>query len=393
MAFLDETGVTTLTSDIKALTDATYPANATIINAYSSSSAYAVGDFCIYGGLFYKCNTAVPSGESWTPSHWTQTNVTSEWGTKMVVLSYGSSTWADFQAAFDANAVVYCKASSNSNPATGNQGRMAFMAYVGYSGSTINNVEFQYYRSVSTHSASQQGDQVFIYKLESTNGGKWTVTTREASSKVAAGTGLTSSYSSGTITLAADMSAIETGIGLDERYGVVISDTEPTNPNVNGWIDTGTASTESIPQIDDTQTSSADTYSSSKIDSTYLSYDSVQSLTAAQTVQAFSNIGFLSGNNYIKFPNGLLIQYGINSFTSLTNGILSTTITFGQSFVNTDFIVITTASRNGTAYITSVIGDCNASANITHTKTTAVISAKGTNVNCGFNWLAIGRWK
>ena len=100
-----------------------------------------------------------------------------------------------------ANAIVYCKASSNSNPATGNQGRMAFMAYVGYSGSTITNVEFQYYRSVSTHSDSQQGDQVFIYKLESTNGGKWTVTTREASSKIVAGTGLSSSYSNGTLTL------------------------------------------------------------------------------------------------------------------------------------------------------------------------------------------------
>jgi hypothetical protein len=36
----------------------------------------------------------------------------------MVVLSYGSSTWNDFETAYNNNAVVYCKASSNSNPAT-----------------------------------------------------------------------------------------------------------------------------------------------------------------------------------------------------------------------------------------------------------------------------------
>ncbi len=46
---------------------------------------------------------------------------------------------------------------------------MAFMAYVN-NGDNPTNVEFQYYRSVSTHSASQQGDQVYIYKLDKTAG-------------------------------------------------------------------------------------------------------------------------------------------------------------------------------------------------------------------------------
>ena len=154
MAFLDETGVTNLTSDIKALADTTYPAISAIINAYSSSSAYSVGEFCIHDGSFYKCNTAIASGgETWNSSHWTQTNVVSEWGTKMVVLSYGHSTWDDFEAAYNANAIVYCKASSNSNPATGSQTRLAFMAYVN-NATKPTEVEFQYYRSVSSHSAS-----------------------------------------------------------------------------------------------------------------------------------------------------------------------------------------------------------------------------------------------
>lgn len=93
----------------------------------------------------------------------------------MVVLEYGTSTWNQFYTAYQANAIVYCKASSNSNPGTGDKTRMAFMAYVN---SAVTEVEFQYYRSVSSHSDSQQGDEVYVYKLTSSNGGTWSVTKR-----------------------------------------------------------------------------------------------------------------------------------------------------------------------------------------------------------------------
>ena len=116
----------------------------------------------------------------------------------MVILSYGNSTWNDFINAYTNNKIVYCRASSNSNPATGSQTRLAFMAYVNNATSPTE-VEFQYYRSVSSHSASQQGDQVYVYKLA--NNGTWTVTAREASVKIVAGTGLTTSYSNGTLTI------------------------------------------------------------------------------------------------------------------------------------------------------------------------------------------------
>ena len=120
----------------------------------------------------------------------------------LTILSYGSSTWAEFLAAYNKNAIVYCRASSNADPSIGTQGRMAFMAYVNLSGSTPTSVEFQYYRSVTTHSDAQQGDQVFVYKLD--NAGTWTVTTREAYTKIAAGTALSSSYSSGVLTISND---------------------------------------------------------------------------------------------------------------------------------------------------------------------------------------------
>lgn len=119
-------------------------------------------------------------------------------GVQMTVLSYGHSTWQDFLTAYNSNTIVYCRASSNSNPATGAQGRMAFMAYVNNADSPTS-VEFQYYRSVNSHSATQQGDQVYVYQL--TSGGVWSVTVREAYTKIVAGTSMGSSYSNGALTL------------------------------------------------------------------------------------------------------------------------------------------------------------------------------------------------
>lgn len=112
--------------------------------------------------------------------------------------SYGHTTYAECLAAYKAKEVVYCKASSSSNPATGSQNRLAFLAYVN-NGDTPTEFEFQYYRSVATHSNTQQGDQVYVYKLKSTS--VWEVTTREAYTKVVAGTNLESTYSSGAITI------------------------------------------------------------------------------------------------------------------------------------------------------------------------------------------------
>ena len=107
----------------------------------------------------------------------------------MVMLTYGKSTWADFLAAFATNSLVYCKV----------DGRLAFMAYIAISGSTMTNVEFQYYRSVNTHSDSVQGDEVYVYKLESNN--TWTTTKRNTYTRIKAGNGLASTFGSGSLTL------------------------------------------------------------------------------------------------------------------------------------------------------------------------------------------------
>ena len=124
----------------------------------------------------------------------------------MTILSYGHSTWDEFLEAYEANRIVYCKASSKTNPATGLQGRMAFFAYVQFTsqGYSTSKAEFQYYRSVFLHTDAQQGDQVFCYSLRPENGGTWSVEVRQASSRVIAGTGLSSAYTTDKLTLSLD---------------------------------------------------------------------------------------------------------------------------------------------------------------------------------------------
>ena len=120
---------------------------------------------------------------------------------KLVEMSYGeSNAWAKFIAAYNAGSIVYCRASSNSNPATGSQTRKAFMAYVNNAANPTS-VEFQYVRSVSSKTEAQPVDQVFVYTLTNTNGGTWNVASRNMGPKIAAGTGINVSYSNGTYTI------------------------------------------------------------------------------------------------------------------------------------------------------------------------------------------------
>lgn len=115
--------------------------------------------------------------------------------TGMVVLEYGVSTWDDFLAAYEANRVVYCRVSSPYGF------RMAFLAFRQTTGATTG-AEFQYYRSMSSHTDTQQGDEVHIYHLSPN--GTWTTTVRNAYTRIVAGDGLKSTYANGVLTISLD---------------------------------------------------------------------------------------------------------------------------------------------------------------------------------------------
>lgn len=126
---------------------------------------------------------------------------------KLVEMSYGeSSAWAKFIAAYQAGSIVYCRASSNSNPGSGAKTRKAFMAYVNNE-TNPTSVEFQYVRSASSKTDSQQTDQVFVYTLTNSNGGTWSVASRNMGPKINVSGPITKTFTSGanaTITIGAD---------------------------------------------------------------------------------------------------------------------------------------------------------------------------------------------
>lgn len=179
---------------------------------------------------------------------------TSGYITGMTILSYGSSSWQDFLAAYNAQKVVYCRASSQSNPASGSQTRLAFMAYVN-DATNPTSVEFQYYRSVSSKSVDQQGDQVFIYTL--TSAGNWSVTTREAMAEIRAGGDLTESYSNGVLTISGTIPTVPTNVSaFTNDAGYLTSYTE-TDPTVPSWAKASTKPTYTASEVGAAATSHA----------------------------------------------------------------------------------------------------------------------------------------
>ena len=49
-----------------------------LADEYSNASTYVVGEYCRYDGQLYRCTTAITTAESWTPAHWTETNIGDE---------------------------------------------------------------------------------------------------------------------------------------------------------------------------------------------------------------------------------------------------------------------------------------------------------------------------
>ena len=151
---------------------------------------------------------------------------------ELVEMSYGeSNAWAKFIAAYQGHKIVYCRASSQSNPGTGTQGRKAFMAYVN-NAENPTEVEFQYVRSVSSKTASQPVDQVFVYKLTNANGGTWTVETRNMGPKLAQGTNTTVSYSNGTYTISAAQPTVNDATLTIQKNGTTV-ETFTANSSTN----------------------------------------------------------------------------------------------------------------------------------------------------------------
>lgn len=178
--------------------------------------------------LWYDTTNDVLMAHNWTAwkEAWTQ----------MKVLSYGHSTWQDFIDAYNENAIVYCRASSSSDPSTGSQWRLAFMAYVN-NASNPTEVEFQYYRSRSSHSTAATAlDEVYVYKLVPSGGWTWTVTQRDTAAKPIAWTWIWLTYNASGMTISADTTTLATKTDLNSKQDTLVSWTNIKSINNNSLL-------------------------------------------------------------------------------------------------------------------------------------------------------------
>lgn len=80
---LDYTGLATLVSLIRNLyplkTDVEAAIDGLLSNiapTYSNTNTYSVGDYVIYNGVLYVCNTAISVAEAFDSAKWTRTTIT-----------------------------------------------------------------------------------------------------------------------------------------------------------------------------------------------------------------------------------------------------------------------------------------------------------------------------
>lgn len=150
--------------------------------------------------------------------------------------------------------------------------------------------------------------------------------------------------------------------------GIAIQDDEPTDGELV-WIDTDdSGTTHIIPEIDDTQESAVDTWSSQKI---------------ASEIAGAND----SGASYCKMPDGTLIQTGRQNVSHTEVGTIQTQITFGIPFSGTPYVI---ASLDGTDLFVEKCGCTSQSS--TGFKLVTRNEYAGNNAITA-DWIAFGRWK
>ena len=240
---------------------------------------------------------------------------------ELVEMSYGeSNAWAKFIAAYQGHKIVYCRASSAANPATGTQGRKAFMAYVN-NAENPTEVEFQYVRSVSTKTSSQPVDQVFVYKLTNASGGTWTVQTRDMGPKLAQGTNTTVSYSNGTYTISATQPTVNDATLTIKKNGSSVGTftaNASSNVDVDITVPTKTSDiTNDSGYIDNTVSNLTNYYDQTTVNNMF------NALTIpTKTSDLTNDSGFVSDADYASANDAGVIKVG-SGLSIDANGVLS----------------------------------------------------------------------
>lgn len=88
--FVNLTGAGTLYKDLR---QRAARAGGNMAPEFSTASKYAVGDFCIYKDILYRCTTAITTAGAWDSSKWTSVKTMSE----VKRLKDGKAEQSDFE--------------------------------------------------------------------------------------------------------------------------------------------------------------------------------------------------------------------------------------------------------------------------------------------------------
>lgn len=83
-------GSNILASDLNTIGNAVNSNSTNFASLYSPSATYAVGAYCTYQNVLYKCTTAITTPEAWNPAHWTAVQTMNELIDALVYPNAGS---------------------------------------------------------------------------------------------------------------------------------------------------------------------------------------------------------------------------------------------------------------------------------------------------------------
>lgn len=69
-AYSEQADVAVINTNMDLIDAESGKVRANFSSDYDDTASYAVGDWCLYNGALYRCNTAISGGETWDSSHW-----------------------------------------------------------------------------------------------------------------------------------------------------------------------------------------------------------------------------------------------------------------------------------------------------------------------------------
>lgn len=116
-------------------------------------------------------------------------------------------------------------------------------------------------------------------------------------------------------------------------------------------------------------------------------------LTKETIVQMVEEVSTEIGENYIKFANGILVQWGKTTHAKGT--IVTSDVNLPMAYKDREYSVVVTPQRNGSLVEKYWIGDKggnNTNKTERHFNVTSY-SNNAENYDKDLNWVTIGRWK